>query len=238
MKFDGLRLHAIPEDLEVPGRSRRRPMVSRTDVFTAPRIFSSAWSMVKCPVVSPSIASIRSPGRMPALAADVPSITLPTVGTLSRSTIVSPTTCDFASGERLHGAVVLSADEAGMGVERARHGSQRRFDQLGLVGPVDIFVLDESENRAEPGELTVRIVRPGAAFRDGDRDERDASRQPNGAGGRGKAATPKARVSSILPSPPRIRPPDSTAGCDNQTLNHFHHQSARAANRPSRHNVT
>ena len=148
-------------------RAGPRATVSRTDVFAAPRnLLDRLVDGQAARSVSPSIASIRSPGRMPAFAADVAVHDALHGRDLVALDNAEPDVAEFASVKRLQGAVVLSADVAGMGVERADHGFQRRFDQFGFVGPVDIFVLDEGENRAEPGELTVRIVRLSAPRRD------------------------------------------------------------------------
>ncbi len=111
---------------------------------------------------------------------------------------------EFASNVGLHGAGVLSADVAGMGVERASHGSQRRFDQLGFVGPVDIFVLDQGENGPEPRELAVRIVRRGARARDGDQGDRARRGPDNGAGGHRKGAMSTGPILPYRHSTPRI----------------------------------
>ena len=77
--------------VELTERRYARPTVSRTGESAAPRVFSSVRATVKPSVVSPSIATIRSPGRTPALAADFPSVTLATAGPLPRATKVSPT---------------------------------------------------------------------------------------------------------------------------------------------------
>ena len=70
---------------------------------------------------------------------------------------------ELALGLHLHVAEALGVHVARMGIERRQHAVDRRFDQFGLVGLLDIVGADFLEHVAEQIELAISVGGGGAS---------------------------------------------------------------------------
>ena len=66
-------------------------------------------------------------------------------------------TAEFAAGLHLHVAEMLGIEIGRVGIERGQHAVDRRLDQLGILGLLDIVGADPLQHLAEQVELPVDL---------------------------------------------------------------------------------
>ena len=107
--------------------------------------------------LSPSMPMIRSLARMPALDAGVSSIGETTLMTPVLHGDLDAETAELAGGLHLHVLEVLRVHVARMRVEPGQHAVDRRFDELVVVGDLDIVGAHPLEHVAEQVELPIGV---------------------------------------------------------------------------------
>ena len=93
----------------------------------------------------------------PALAAGVSSIGATTFTKPSSMVTSHAETAEFAARLHLHVAVALRIHVARMRVEPREHAVDGRFDQLGIIGLLDVIGADALEHVTEQIELPVGV---------------------------------------------------------------------------------
>ena len=134
-----------------------RWILRRTAEFTGPRILSTAWLRVRPCTGSSSICVMMSLARMPARAAGVSSIGRDDLDEALLHRDLDAEAAELAAGLHLHVAEALRVHVARMRIERGQHAVDGRFDQLRLVGLLDVVGADLLEHVAEQAELAVGL---------------------------------------------------------------------------------
>ena len=134
-------------------------------VLTGPRIFSTAWLRVRPCTASSSRLVMMSLAMMPALDAGRVVDRRDHLDQAVFHRDFDAETAEFAAGLHLHVAEALGVHVARMRIEAGQHAADGGFDQLAVVGLLDVVAAHPLEHVAEQIELAIGIRGRGARAR-------------------------------------------------------------------------